>query len=182
MADHVRMGFYAITQGTFDELVEHARAGLAPLLRDTPGFVSYSLTDVGEGGFVSTSAWETREQADAAAVMSAAWVGENLAASVALRENLVGELTTLERRIEHQRVTELVAEIARRGAGAARRLQQPAKTKTGPRVAARPPAGRLPDEDSHSEAHGHENAAEQHEQDARDDAEHAHGHEPLTAE
>jgi heme-degrading monooxygenase HmoA len=89
------MGIYAITSGTYDELVEQARQGLAPILRDSPGFVFYSTTDVGGGRFVSVSTWESREQAEAAAARTAEWVAENMASSVSLEENLIGEMTTL---------------------------------------------------------------------------------------
>jgi heme-degrading monooxygenase HmoA len=89
------MGIYSITKGTYGELVEQARRGLAPILRDSPGFVFYSTTDVGGGRFVSVSTWETREQAEMAAAKSAEWVSENLADSVTLEENLIGEMTTL---------------------------------------------------------------------------------------
>jgi heme-degrading monooxygenase HmoA len=95
MTNHVRMGIYEITSGSYDELVEQAREGLAPILRDSPGFVFYSTTDVGGGRFVSVSTWETRQQAEAAAERIAQWVGENMADSVALEENLIGEMTTL---------------------------------------------------------------------------------------
>jgi heme-degrading monooxygenase HmoA len=89
------MGIYSITQGTYDELVEQAREGLAPILRNSPGFVFYSVTDVGDGRLVSVSTWATREQAEAAVSQSAEWVSENMADSIALQENLVGEMTTL---------------------------------------------------------------------------------------
>jgi heme-degrading monooxygenase HmoA len=95
MTNHIRMGIYAITKGTYAELMEQARRGLAPILRDSPGFVFYSTSDVGGGRFVSVSTWETREQAEAAAAKSAEWVSENLADSVGLEENLIGEMTTL---------------------------------------------------------------------------------------
>jgi heme-degrading monooxygenase HmoA len=95
MTNHVRMGIYSITQGTYEELVEQARRGLAPILRNSPGFVFYSVTDVGGGRFVSVSTWESREQAEAAAAKSAEWVSENMADSIALQENLIGEMTTL---------------------------------------------------------------------------------------
>ncbi len=95
MTNHVRMGIYSITQGTYDELVEQAREGLAPILRNSPGFVFYSVTDVGDGRLVSVSTWATREQAEAAVSQSAEWVSENMADSIALQENLVGEMTTL---------------------------------------------------------------------------------------
>ena len=95
MTNHVRMGIYSITKGTYDELIERARRGLAPILRDSPGFVFYSTTDVGGGRFVSVSTWETHEQAETAAAKSADWVSENLADSITLEENLIGEMTTL---------------------------------------------------------------------------------------
>lgn len=95
MTNHVRMGIYSITQGTYEELMEKARQGLAPILRDSPGFVFYSVTDVGDGRLVSVSTWESREQAEAAATKSAEWVSENMADSLALQENLIGEMTTL---------------------------------------------------------------------------------------
>ena len=95
MTNHVRMGIYAITSGTYDELIEQARQGLAPILRDSPGFVFYSTTDVGGGRFVSVSTWQTREQAEAAAARIAEWVSQNMADSVALEEHLIGEMTTL---------------------------------------------------------------------------------------
>jgi heme-degrading monooxygenase HmoA len=95
MTNHVRMGIYSITKGTYDELIEQARRGLAPILRESPGFVFYSTTDVGGGRFVSVSTWGTRAQAEAAAAKIAEWVSENMADSVALEENLIGEMTTL---------------------------------------------------------------------------------------
>jgi heme-degrading monooxygenase HmoA len=95
MTNHVRMGIYSITQGTYDELVEKARQGLAPILRSSPGFIFYSVTDPGDRRLVSVSTWETREQAEAAAAKSAEWVSENMADSIALQENLIGEMTTL---------------------------------------------------------------------------------------
>ena len=95
MTNHVRMGIYSITQGTYEELMDRAREGLAPILRDSPGFVFYSVTDVGDGRLVSVSTWESREQAEAAAAKSAEWVSENMADSLSLQENLIGEMTTL---------------------------------------------------------------------------------------
>ena len=95
MTNYVRMGIYRITSGTYDELIEQARQGLAPIMRESPGFVFYSTTDVGGGRFVSVSTWESRDQAEAAAVRAAEWVAENMANSVSLEENLIGEMTTL---------------------------------------------------------------------------------------
>jgi heme-degrading monooxygenase HmoA len=94
--NHVHMGIYKITQGSYSDIVEYAQQRLAPFKRDVPGFVSYALTDVGEGRFVSISVWERREQADAAKSMVAEWIrATNLADSVALEEDLTGEMRTL---------------------------------------------------------------------------------------
>jgi hypothetical protein len=45
MTNHVRMGIYSITQGTYEALLEKAREGLAPILRNSPGFVFYSVSN-----------------------------------------------------------------------------------------------------------------------------------------
>ena len=95
MTNHIRLAIYSIKQGTYSELMEKAREGMAPILRESPGFVFYSTTDVGGGRFVSVSTWESRDQAEAATEKAAQWVSENLSDSVSLEENLVGEMTTL---------------------------------------------------------------------------------------
>ena len=96
MINHIRMGIYRVTQGSYEEFVEQTRQLMAPFLRHSPGFVSYSLTDVGDGRFVSISTWETREQAEAATSRTAEWIrSAKLEDSVALEENLIGEMTTL---------------------------------------------------------------------------------------
>jgi len=95
MTDHIRIGVYTITQGNYDELVEKAREGMAPINRESPGFIFYSLSELGDGRFVSISTWQSREQAEAAVGKSADWVRENLADSISLQENMVGEMTTL---------------------------------------------------------------------------------------
>jgi len=94
--NYIRIGIYKLTRGSYEEFVDQSRERMAPFHRDSPGFVFYSLTDLGDGRFVSASIWETREQAEAAASMSAEWIrSANLADSVALEEDLIGEMTTL---------------------------------------------------------------------------------------
>jgi heme-degrading monooxygenase HmoA len=95
VTNHARMAIYSITQGEYQEHIEKAREGMAPILRESPGFILYATIDVGGGRFVSVSTWETREQAEAATEKAAQWVSENLADSISLEENLVGEMTTL---------------------------------------------------------------------------------------
>lgn len=124
MTTHSRMGIYSITHGTYDELVERAQEGLAQVLRESPGFVSYSLTGLSDGRIVSLSTWETRDQAETAGVTSADWVGENLADSVAVHENVIGETTTLGNQPTATSVKELLGELAGRGGEALRDLQR----------------------------------------------------------
>jgi len=93
---YVQMCIYKITKGSYEEFVEYARERLAPFKRDLPGFVSYSLTDIGDERFVSVSIWEDRAQAEAAKASYAELIrSSDLADSVALEEDLIGEMTTL---------------------------------------------------------------------------------------
>jgi heme-degrading monooxygenase HmoA len=94
--NYLRIGIYKITQGSYEKFVEQSRQRLTPFHRESPGFVFYSLAELDDGRVVSASIWEKREQAEAAASMSAEWIrSANLADSVVLEENLIGEMTTL---------------------------------------------------------------------------------------
>src|SRR6478735_7685141 len=61
-----RIALYDITSGSYDEVVDQAKAGMAPLFQHSPGFVSYGVAQIDKTAFVSLSTWKTREQADAA--------------------------------------------------------------------------------------------------------------------
>ena len=89
---HMRLATYGINKGTFQELAETARTGMLPKFQEQPGFVRYGLADLGDKTCVSISLWETREQAEAAAPVAATWIGENLADTIELRTNSVGDL------------------------------------------------------------------------------------------
>jgi len=65
---------------------------MLPKFREQPGFVRYGLADLGDETCVSLSVWETREQAEAAAPVAAAWIKDNLADRIELRTNSVGDL------------------------------------------------------------------------------------------
>jgi Antibiotic biosynthesis monooxygenase len=89
---HLRMATYEINKGTFQEVAESARTGMLPKFREQPGFVRYGVADLGDKTCMSISVWETREQAEAAAPVAAAWVGENLADRIELQTHAVGAL------------------------------------------------------------------------------------------
>jgi heme-degrading monooxygenase HmoA len=87
-----RIALYDIKSGTFDEIVSQAKAGLVPLFKSSPGFVSYGVARIDKAAFASLSTWETREQADTASTKAADWVKTNSHDHYALRENYVGDL------------------------------------------------------------------------------------------
>jgi hypothetical protein len=89
---HLRLATYAINKGTFQEIAETAKSGMLPKFQEQPGFLRYGLADLGDKMCVSITVWETRDQANAAAPIAATWVRENLADSVELRTNSVGDL------------------------------------------------------------------------------------------
>ena len=87
-----RIALYDITSGSYDEVVDQAKTGMAPLFQHSPGFVSYGVAQVDKTAFVSLSTWQTREQADAATAKAAGWVTDNGRDHFALRENYIGDL------------------------------------------------------------------------------------------
>jgi len=87
-----RVALYDIKTGTFDEVVGQAKSGMVPLFKESDGFVSYGVAQIDKNAFVSLSTWETREQADAAAVKAADWVKATSRDRFTLRENYVGDL------------------------------------------------------------------------------------------
>ena len=89
---HVRIATYEISDGTFQEAADSAKAGMLPKFREQPGFIRYGVADMGEKTLVSISLWETREQADAATPVAAAWTAEHMAGRIALKSSMVGDL------------------------------------------------------------------------------------------
>ncbi len=94
--EYLRIASYEINKGTFWEIAETAKTGMLPTFQEQPGFVRYGLADLGDNKCVSISMWETREQAEAAAPVAAAWVREHLGDRIVLRTNTVGELAFFE--------------------------------------------------------------------------------------
>ena len=88
---HMRIARYEITDGSFKDVADTAKAGLLPKFRELPGFVRYGVADVGNKSLMSVSLWETREQAEAASPVAATWVQENIQDRVQLRENYLGD-------------------------------------------------------------------------------------------
>jgi heme-degrading monooxygenase HmoA len=87
-----RVALYDIKSGTFEDVVSQAKSGMVPLFKESDGFVSYAVAQVDKNAFVSLSTWETRMQADTAAIKAAEWVKANSKDRFTLRINYIGDL------------------------------------------------------------------------------------------
>jgi heme-degrading monooxygenase HmoA len=95
----VRIGIYALTSGTPQDVVDLAQEqdGMLSIFRAQPGFKAYGLAETQDGKLVSVSLWESGEQAQHANEVAASWVKENLADRVQLEGTQVGDFMFLER-------------------------------------------------------------------------------------
>jgi quinol monooxygenase YgiN len=96
---HVRVAVYKFKQGTVDEVVRRAEAGLLPTFRNQPGFVAYGVVKTGNDEGVSLSVWETQQQAEKAVQVAATWVKDNIADMVESVQNHVGNLAFFSSRV-----------------------------------------------------------------------------------
>jgi heme-degrading monooxygenase HmoA len=76
-----------------DELEAKARAGVIPIVTNTPGYISYGVMFIGDR-VVSISQWESEEQAKAADAALAEWVNANTTMKSETR--FTGDLAWLE--------------------------------------------------------------------------------------
>jgi heme-degrading monooxygenase HmoA len=85
-----RMATYSLS-GDADDVARRAEEGFLPILQSQPGFKSYTLA-VADGELLSLSAWDTRAEAEAGNEAAAAWVAENLADDLTLKEVRFAEI------------------------------------------------------------------------------------------
>lgn len=71
-----RIATYSFT-GDGQDLGARAEAGILPILKAQPGFKSYAVA-IGEGKVFSSSAWESRDEAESGSAAVANWVAENM--------------------------------------------------------------------------------------------------------
>jgi heme-degrading monooxygenase HmoA len=90
---HVRVAFYTLKSGTFEEVVRRVEepGGMLEIFRGRPGFQSYELIAASAGLF-SVSHWDSSAQADAATDAAAAWVADHIAELVKLQQSDIGEV------------------------------------------------------------------------------------------
>ena len=84
-----RVATYSFS-GDADDLGRRAEAGILPILSAQPGFRSYAVA-VGDDKVLSSSAWDTRADAEAGSAAVAAWVAENMT-ELSLLEVNYGEI------------------------------------------------------------------------------------------
>jgi len=93
---HARVAIYRITSGTAADIATAARDGMLPIFQALPGFIRYSVADVGDGTLLSISLWADRASAEAAVVAAADFVGTTLTDQLELATNAVGDLAFYE--------------------------------------------------------------------------------------
>ena len=71
-----RIATYSFT-GDAQDLGKRAEAGILPILKAQPGFKSYAVA-IGEGKVFSSSAWDSRDEAESGSAKVATWVAENM--------------------------------------------------------------------------------------------------------
>jgi hypothetical protein len=71
-----RIAIYTYS-GDGQELSSRAEAGILPILKAQPGFKSYAVA-ISEDKVFSSSAWDSRAEAESASAAIAAWVAENM--------------------------------------------------------------------------------------------------------
>jgi heme-degrading monooxygenase HmoA len=89
---HARLAMYKFKPGSSESVFQKAEAGLGPILRKLPGFVSYEVFRTGPDSGVSVSNWQTQAQAQDAVKAATEWVKANIAGEVASAETHVGEV------------------------------------------------------------------------------------------
>ncbi len=90
--------YYHADPDSIDEVIRRTREGFVPVIKDTPGFVSYLvLVPIErEGEFVSVSVFEDEQSAQVSNEKADDWVRENLSELVLPPELAAGEIVVYE--------------------------------------------------------------------------------------
>ena len=94
----VAIRYYQTDPGSVNEVVRRVKEGFVPLIRDTPGFVSYLVLAPSEreDELVSVSVFESQEGAEESNEKAEAWVRQNLSELLLLPEFAAGEVVVYE--------------------------------------------------------------------------------------
>ena len=83
---------YQFDPKSSDEISRHVREGFIPLLRKTPGFVSYNWLDTGSGVGASMSVFQDKAGAEESVRLAAAYVQHHMSALLGKPEVTQGEV------------------------------------------------------------------------------------------
>src|SRR3954452_4272366 len=89
---HARLVMYKFKPGSADAVYKKAEAGLGPILRKLPGFISYEVFKIGADAGVSVSNWQSEAQASDSVEAASEWVKGTIADDVVSAETHVGTL------------------------------------------------------------------------------------------
>jgi heme-degrading monooxygenase HmoA len=92
MTGYGRVAVWRFKPGTADALSAKVRDEMVPLMVRQPGFTGYGVARTGEESAVSVTGFASKEQAQAAARETGAWVQEHAMSSVASVERSEGEI------------------------------------------------------------------------------------------
>ena len=94
----VAIRYYQTAPGSTDEVVRRVSEGFVPLVRDTPGFVSYFVLAPSdrEDELVSVSVFEDQRGAEESNEKAEDWVKQNLNELLLLPEFAAGEVVVYE--------------------------------------------------------------------------------------
>lgn len=87
---HGRVARYRFT-GDPETIARRVEEGLLPVFQSQHGFKAYSVFAT-EDEIMSFSAWNAAADAEAANLLAAEWVGENLEGEVELKESMIGQI------------------------------------------------------------------------------------------
>ena len=92
--------YYRTDPDSVDEVVRRVKEGFVPIIRETPGFVSYFVLDPGEreGAIVSVSVFEDEQSAQESNREAEEWVSQNLSELLVVPEFAAGQVVVYESR------------------------------------------------------------------------------------
>jgi heme-degrading monooxygenase HmoA len=90
--------YYHTDPDSIDEVIRRTREGFVPVIKDTPGFVSYFVLSPGErqGEIVSVSIFEDEQSAQESNEKAEDWVRQNLSELVLPPELAAGQIVVYE--------------------------------------------------------------------------------------
>jgi hypothetical protein len=90
--------YYRTDPDSIDSVVRRVEEGFVPIIRETPGFVSYFVLAPREGEIVSVSVFEEQRGAQESNVKSEEWVRQNLSELLPAPEFADGQVVVYESR------------------------------------------------------------------------------------